>query len=197
MILENYNDPEHPVITNDRDWAALLIADYHGEYPLEGDARVRILWDPFNIEWAFKILHGKEKEKIAERDTSVVDGITETLFGPLETKYNGYYDPRMNLWLLQGSKGQLTSVFDNLAQTLMGGPGGADDDTFDYWPNAFDMLVALAHDLIDLGVSSSWISGTVDRVVNSAIALQGPLVEWEAEEIAVQAASIKKRKEVA
>jgi hypothetical protein len=64
----------------------------------------------------------------------------------------------------------------------MGGPRGSDDDTFDYWPNAFEMLITLTEDLIALGASDYYI-GLVGAVVKSAIALNGPAEEWEAPEI--------------
>jgi hypothetical protein len=66
----------------------------------------------------------------------------------------------------------------------MGGPAGADDDTFDYWPNAFDMAVVIAKDLIAMGYEHpNYIITQIRRVIDSAIALCGPTDEWEADNI--------------
>jgi hypothetical protein len=88
----------------------------------------------------------------------------------------------MTLWIIQGNLGELCALQMEFAQMLMGGPRGGDDDTFDYWPNAFEMLITLTEDLIALGASDYYI-GLVGAVVKSAIALNGPAEEWEAPEI--------------
>jgi hypothetical protein len=175
MILEKY--PQ----VGSLQYATLLIADYHLEYPLEGPdgARIELLWHPFQLaETATRL--GVEGESDV-----FVEEITRKMFPNLEAEYNGHYDQSMNLWHVQGKPGELLAVFNDLAQALMGGPVGADDDTYDYWPGAFDMLITMAEDLITLeaAAGSDWISNQVRRVVWSAIAVQGPPEKWEAEGI--------------
>lgn len=155
-------------------YAVLLVADYHAEYPLSGKAQV--IWDPNAIEAVMGLLN------VTDVDLTMTCAM---IFKDLPSRYNGGYDHNdtMMLYRIQGNMSELTLVYQDLAQQLMGGPRGADDDTFDYWPNAFDMLYVLAQDLITLGKGSyrDYIFSTFVRVIDSAIALQGPPSEWEAE----------------
>lgn len=155
-------------------YATLLVADYHQEYPLQGCAQV--IWDPAAIESVQAALN------ITDIDLTMTCAM---LFRDLPSRYNGGYDHNDSIMLyrIKGNLNQIEEVFTDLAQQLMGGPRGADDDTFDYWPNAFDMLYVMAQDLIALTDHPRWILDTVVRVIDSAIALQGPLSEWEAEEL--------------
>jgi hypothetical protein len=155
-------------------YASILVADYHQEYPLGGIAQV--IWDPNAIEEVMRAL------RVTDVDLTMTCAM---LFRDLPSRYNGGYDHNdtMLLYRIKGSPDKIEEVFQDLAQQLMGGPRGADDDTFDYWPNAFDMLYVMAQDLIALTDHPRWILDTVVRVIDSAIALQGPLSEWEAEEL--------------
>jgi hypothetical protein len=173
-------------------YAQLLIADYHLEYPLEPhpNTRVDLVWQPGSVENIGYLLD-PEQDAMAVDDK--VKAFEEVMFGPLIEKYGMHYEPGMNLWLLQGSLSGLAGVFDRHAQNLMGGSGG-DDDTFDYWPNAFEMLMMMAQDLIDLGHKSpQYLIGQVERVITSAIAVNGPLKEWEAEDLPLFLINLKGR----
>jgi hypothetical protein len=156
-------------------YARLLIADYHLEYPLEAQsgARVELVWHPFEIGQVIEGLHGHYNEDVVQK-------FEEEMFGPLEQLYGHDYEAGMNLWLVQGSVGQLTAVAGHHAHALMGGSSG-DDDTFDYWPNAFEMLQEMATDVIRLGGLRNYLIYLVDRVVKSAIACNGPAKEWDAD----------------
>lgn len=153
----------------------LIVADYHMEYPLQGVAR--IMWDPDAIEEVMTALNVTDVN---------LNMTCSMLFGDLPRRYNGGYPTNdgATLYRIHGTYAELNRVYDDLAQQLMGGPRGADDDTFDYWPNAFDMLFVLAQDLIKLSSSNhqaDWIFATFTRVIDSAIALEGPPSEWEAD----------------
>jgi len=153
-------------------YATILVADYHREYPLNGVAQV--IWDPDSIEAVQAALN------ITDIDLTMTCAM---LFRDLPSRYNGGYDHNdaIMLYRIKGSASEIDAVYQDLAQQLMGGPRGADDDTFDYWPNAFDMLYVMAQDLIKLHDYPDWIFGTFVRVIDSAIALQGPPSEWEAD----------------
>jgi len=161
VILEN--NPEFS-------YAVLLVADACTEYPLAKPAH--IVWDPHHVGDVMRALDIKDIDmNLTER----------MLFRGLDKRYNGYYQDSMYLWRIQGGPTELAFVYHDLAQQLMGGPRGADDDTFDYWPNAFDMLYVLAQDLIALDHHPDYIFRTFVRVIDSAIALEGPPSEWEAD----------------
>lgn len=147
-------------------YAKLLIQDYHLEYPLQEPARV--VWDPFELETVAEAL----QPGINFQNTVATAG--RTIFG-------NDYDPQANLWLIQGNLEQLMRVYDAHAQALMGGPAGGDDDTFDYWPGAFEMLYDLGADLLRLGFNyPEHLIAKVERVIKSAEATHGPLEQWEA-----------------
>ena len=162
------------MILNDhlREWgyATVLVCDIHKEYPLTAPATV--LWDPNDLTSLCEALNVS--------DAPVHQFADQVLKGHVEG-----FDNWASIWQIRGNLDQIQAVFLQLAQDLMGGPRGADDDTYDYWPNAFEMLVSIAKDLINLSdkVSNDYIIGTVDRVIRSALALCGPLEEWEADEM--------------
>jgi hypothetical protein len=156
-------------------YASLLVADYHLEYPLSNPAT--IVWNPHDLHTISYILRNGNEEVD-------YDEIAKGLFRGLDKRYNGYWDPHMCLWQIRGSMTEIYTVFSDLAKQLMGGPQGADDDTFDYWPNAYEMLIVLAKDLIELGYHyPKGVLATVDHVVKTALAIHGPFVEWEAESV--------------
>lgn len=180
MILENN------LKTPTFGYARLLIADYHLEYPFEPTtkAHVELIWTPGELDSVLENIHGHPNEDLIEK-------FAEAAFGPLEQLYGMHYQTGMNLWLLQGDLGGLMSVWERHAQNLMGGSGG-DDDTYDYWPNAFEMLMELTADLIRLDFRNpDYLIGKVQRVVLSAIALNGPPAEWEAEDILTSVDALK------
>jgi hypothetical protein len=153
----------------------LLVVDYHREYPLVEPAE--ILWDHDHLEDAMRAFN------VTDVDLNMVRAM---IFKDLPRRYNGAYDTGdiVTMYRIQGDVATIQRVYEDLAQQLMGGPRGADDDTFDYWPNAFDMLYVLAQDLINLDIQKflrQYIFQTFVRVVDSAIALNGPPSEWEAE----------------
>jgi hypothetical protein len=163
----------------------LLVADYHQEYALAAPAEV--LWDPNLIEGVMTALN------VTDIDLNMTSSM---LFGDLPRRYNGGYPTNDSATIIriQGDFATLNRVYEDLAQQLMGGPRGADDDTFDYWPNAFDILYVLAQDLINLSTDRymrDYIFRTFVRVIDSAIALNGPLSEWEAEELDVSLNNLK------
>lgn len=153
----------------------LLVVDYHREYTLIEPAEV--IWDHHLIEETMRAFD------VTDVDLNMTRAM---LFRDLPRRYNGAYDTGdvVTLIRIQGDVNALARVYEDLAQQLMGGPRGADDDTFDYWPNAFDMLYVLAQDLVSLDIEKyrrQYLFQTFTRVVDSAIALQGPPSEWEAE----------------
>lgn len=161
------------MILNDhlKEWgyATVLVCDIHKEYPLTAPAIV--VWDPNELSALCEALNVS--------DYPVHQFADHVLKGHVEG-----FDDWASVWMIRGSLDKIHAVFDHLAQDLMGGPRGADDDTYDYWPNAFEMLVSIAKDLIKLGDGNpDYIIGTVDRVIRSALALCGPLEEWEADEL--------------
>jgi hypothetical protein len=158
-------------------YATILVADYHQEYPLGGIAQV--IWDPNAIEEVMRLLN------VTDIDLTMTCAM---LFRDLPARYNGGYDHNDSILLyrIKGTVAKIEEVFQDLALQLMGGPRGADDDTYDYWPNAFDMLYVMAQDLIALSDHPRYVLDTVVRVIDSAIALTGPLSEWEAEDLDVR-----------
>jgi hypothetical protein len=164
MILDNHLTDWH--------YATVLVCDIHKEYPLAAPATV--LWDPNELNGLCEAFNVSDKP---------VHDFADTVLKP----HVEGFDDWASVWRIRGDLNTIRSVFDQLAQDLMGGPRGADDDTFDYWPNAFDMLISMAKDLITLyreyDRDQSYLIDTVDRVIQSAIALNGPLEEWEADEL--------------
>jgi len=151
-------------------YASLLVCDYHGEYPLQGVARC--IYDPYEVDQVMQALN------VTDVNLTMT---TSMVFKDLSSRYNGYYDDHARLMLVRGNPQQINQVYEDLASQLMGGPRGADDDTFDYWPGAFDMLYVMAQDLIAIGHHPDYTFATFVRVIDSAIALEGPPSEWEAD----------------
>jgi hypothetical protein len=52
-----------------------------------------------------------------------------------------------HVWRVNGSLSQLCETFELFVQSLEAGCTGADDDFYDYWPNAMDMALTFAKDL--------------------------------------------------
>lgn len=136
MILENMLDPHG--------YARLCIADYHLEYPIphpkvKGYTRCELFYNAGIVE-------------DLRTELEVEPGDFHPFPG-LELRYNGHYEPEMSLWLIQGSIENLARIWAAFHATLVEGPSGGDDDSFDYWPAAVDMLITFAHDLVELDPS--------------------------------------------
>lgn len=176
MIAEKY-PPDEP--TN----FTLLIPDMHCEYPLDGNQSRRhmpeldLIWNPWNLQMRLEANGIPDSEEI-------IHDLACKLF-----PYPHFdHDAAVNIWQVRGSVGEIGNLILYFSQMLMGGPLGGDDDTFDYWPNAFEMLIELVRDY--LTITGGWAKdypnfyiGLVDRVVQSAIALEGPPEDWEADGI--------------
>jgi len=154
-------------------YAEILLVDYHREYPVTAPngAIAEIVWNPYELSQIARVLNG---DKVPEEK---IEAFGQLIFKGLD------FDSGASILRLQGSLMQLACIATRLAQALMGGPGGSDDDTFDYWPNTFIMLCELMGDLIRLGAADYFTINPIDAVVKSAIAVKGPADTWEAEGI--------------
>lgn len=181
-------------------YAQLLVADYHLEYPLKkptevsGFCRVELIWQPSALEFLAEDLgRGGESD-------DYLKNVADELFPNLENRYNGFYEHGMNLWLLQGNLQSLYQVWEAHLKDCMIAPTG-DDSTYDYWPNAMDMLLVMAQDLITLAINRDGayyrdriIEGLI-AVIPAVVAVNGPLEDWEAEEYGKTIAAMTANKE--
>ena len=96
----------------------------------------------------------------------------------LIAEYNGFIDPQLgfgSLYSVHGSIADHRKLFTEFATACNEGPIGGDDDTFDYWPSAMDMLEVYARDLAKLG----WTSGVGD--LRGIAQSHMEVMEWEDE----------------
>lgn len=138
MILENSIDLHG--------YATLIVCDGHGEYPLPSlpdypsHYRTEVIYSSFEVDNL--------------REHLGLGNVNREPFAPLpgmQTKYNGYYEPGMDVWMLRGSIDYLMSVYHAYATIVQEGPScHSDDDCFDYWPSAMDILIVLAKDIAAL-----------------------------------------------
>jgi hypothetical protein len=161
MILENAID-QHG-------YARLILCDAHGEYPIpvpktQGHTRVSVIYNAFEVQ--------ELRERLGRKNEDF-----EPFIG-LDHAYNGYYDPNMDVWLIQGSVRDLTTIYHHFAMLLEEGPTGSDDDCYDYWPNAMDMLMVFARDMAELtGDKGPW-GDYLLTAMHKTIANRGDDEEW-------------------
>lgn len=108
----------------------LWIRDYHTEYPVPG---AHIIFNPHELEDLF----GEETVTILE--TKLPQELTD--------------GTSIYIWQMYGKIDELNKHFKKFCKEVMQGPQGADDDTFDYWPSAFDVCWQIAQDLDKLTTS--------------------------------------------
>lgn len=175
MIAEKYPPDEPTHFT-------LLLPDYHLEYPLDGHEHaqgmpsISLIWQPFNLQQRL------EANGIHDSEEIIHDLATKLFPWPHFDHLAG-----VNVWQVHGTESAIGHLIAYLAQILMGGPAGGDDDTYDYWPGAFEMLAELVRDYVNITTSiysADYYIGHLERVVTSAIACCGPLEDWEADGIA-------------
>jgi len=123
-------------------YARIILCDYHKEYPiphpkLRGHTVVDLIYNADEVQEVQTFLGMPKPDELEP-------------FDGLDIRYNGYYGPGMSIWLIQGSLENLIAIFYDFARTLKEGPIGGDDDSYDYWPNAMEMLLTFAMDLEEL-----------------------------------------------
>jgi hypothetical protein len=127
-------------------YATLILCDGHGEYPLPhpkgslSHYRVELFYDAFEVD--------RLREHL-----DLTNAYDESFapFPGLQAKYNGHYEPGHDIWMLRGDVAYLMGVYHAYALIVEEGPScHSDDDCFDYWPSAMDMLIVLAKDIAEL-----------------------------------------------
>lgn len=129
-------------------YAELIVADYHLEYPLPEHNHyplVGLVWNNYEIGEIHKALTGNW-DYASDFDAQLM----EQAFPGLMNKYPLHFDYNMNLWHIRGNPEQIFKHLTEWFEEVYEGPRGADDDTFDYWPNAYDMATMIVMDLDEI-----------------------------------------------
>jgi len=160
MILED-SRTEHG-------YARLILVDAHREYHIphpssKRHTKVELIYDSFEV--------GEVRSFLGFRDDFEP-------FPGLDVAYNGYYGPDMSIWLLQGSVEDLGTIYHHFALSLEQGPSGGDDDCYDYWPGAMDMLIAFAKDMKKLTDDDPTWGDYLLTAMSKTVARFGDDPEW-------------------
>jgi hypothetical protein len=110
----------------------VLYHDYHGEYTPEG---FHTLINFFNL---MEALSESPRAYEAARKAALAIG------------YDSELDPFGLLIGYRGTRGHIDDRFHKHILTWADGPTGADDDHFDYWPEAVELSYSMATDLDEL-----------------------------------------------
>ena len=162
MILENQLDRAG------FGYARLLMAAHHtdglewGTEGMTGHHRVDMIWG-----YSLISVHEELDGHHGSEDSIALVGAFDQLFPGLRermwaAKVNGNYnnDPdqlhAQSIWMVQAHREDLLQLWLNLFDMVKAGPQGADDDTFDYWPSAWGVMLDFAEDLIALGVTDNF-----------------------------------------
>lgn len=151
LLAEQLNAPPNHV---NRVYVTLWIFDYHGgEYPLPDSKQPWPGWKA-EVIYSYSNLSGLVGEELA-------DQVDEAIVEMFSKASPGHGDRCGDLWSVCGTYGEVRDCFVEFAADVMGGPVGADDDTYDYWPNAFGMAQQMAEDLDKL-----WPEGKCDELLH-------------------------------
>ena len=96
-------------------YATLILCDSHGEYPIPrpehnlSHYRVEVIYSSFEVD--------QLREHIG---LSYPPHASFAAFPGLGAKYNGYYEPGMDIWLVRGSVDYLMDVYHAYAKIVVG-----------------------------------------------------------------------------
>lgn len=179
MIAEHYKSKQC-------EYYVLYLTEYHGEYPIDADiyrtplktngfsARVECIWNGFEVGEAARAFGGDEDSITSSDD----DKMEPMLFPDLRKTPE---DPAIgHIYRLQGDLTQLNDIFTRYLREVGNGPSGGDDDTFDYWPSAFEMLWAFAKDLDKINGNKAATDDV--RAAFRKILKKGNNLEWAEDE---------------
>lgn len=134
-----------------------MIAQWNGK-PLDNTEQYETLWIyDLHAEYTYKLEKDQETwhvsmiysyydlESLVGED--LIDKIDEAVGKVFDDYEKGYWFEQGHVWRIRGKYKDLYDCFIKFAADVMGGPIGADDDIYDYWPNAFGMAQQMAEDL--------------------------------------------------
>jgi hypothetical protein len=138
----------------------LFLGDYHTESPLpdptqihkfkhpngEFSVRIRIIWDYYAVSEIISATLPKRTlenwQEVQAQEDAIIKSLTNHFPEEFDEAARGGH-----VWRVNGSLSQLCETFELFVQSLEAGCTGADDDFYDYWPNAMDMALTFAKDL--------------------------------------------------
>lgn len=149
------------IIRNKVNRDIILLHDHHLEYtgtldhipPYDGEGswcRVTMVWNGYELESTRSYLGLPEGDDA----DAIIDAAFRQIFGTTLDAFleaNSATPSTAHIWSIMGEGKR--RAFDWILNALDTVPSG-DDDTFDYWPNTFDMLWEFACDLDELADST-------------------------------------------
>lgn len=174
------------IIRNEVNRDIILLHDHHREYTGDLDTltgytdgkwcRVEVIWDGFALE-SHRAYLGLPS------DDAAIDAAFRQIFGDKLDAFlvDACAEPSMaTIWSIMGEGKR--RAFDHILNALDTVPTG-DDDTFDYWPNTFDMLWEFACDLDELESSTehrTLAAALANKITDATFADQPDLrYEWD------------------